>query len=194
MSKGSSFASGVAAIQAALDALGFPSMIIGGIAVIAHGVARTTADVDATLWLDDDGDLPRIVAGLEHAGIEPRIADVLTFARTSRVVLLRHTESNVPLDLSLATLPFEREALEGAMERSFAGVSLRVASVEALIIYKMVAARPRDLDDVEQLLARHPSEVDLDRVRKTIEQFSELLEDSTRPILFADITRRLRAK
>ncbi len=30
-----------------LDSIGHPGTIIGGVAVIAHGVARTTGDIDA---------------------------------------------------------------------------------------------------------------------------------------------------
>ena len=37
------------AVAAALDDLAAPSMIIGGIAVIAAGVPRQTIDVDATV-------------------------------------------------------------------------------------------------------------------------------------------------
>jgi hypothetical protein len=169
-------------------------MIIGGIAVIAHGVARTTADVDATVWLQNEADLAALLDDFSNAGIEPRIADVLAFARKSRVVLLRHAKSRVPFDLSLAALPFELDALNGAVQRSFGGVLLRVASVEALVVYKMVAARARDLEDVEQLLAARGSEVDLDRVRSVIEEFSEVLEDSTRMTLFENIIARRKAK
>lgn len=37
-------------VRRALDKIGVPWMIIGGIAVIAHGVLRQTRDIDATLW------------------------------------------------------------------------------------------------------------------------------------------------
>ncbi len=37
------------ALSAALDELGVPWMVIGGIAVIAHGVQRMTTDIDAVI-------------------------------------------------------------------------------------------------------------------------------------------------
>jgi len=40
----------LAAVQAALDQVGAPAMIIGGMALIAHGVPRLTRDIDATIW------------------------------------------------------------------------------------------------------------------------------------------------
>lgn len=56
------------ALRDGLEALGVPWMIIGGVAVIAHGVPRYTADVDATVsapdepldtlgWFDEDRSL-----------------------------------------------------------------------------------------------------------------------------------------
>jgi hypothetical protein len=37
------------AVAGALDELGAPAMVIGGIAVVARGVPRTTLDIDATV-------------------------------------------------------------------------------------------------------------------------------------------------
>jgi hypothetical protein len=45
------FTSALRALTKALDELGAPSMIIGGIAVIAAGVPRETIDIDATVLL-----------------------------------------------------------------------------------------------------------------------------------------------
>jgi len=40
------------ALDRALSSVGAPWMVIGGIAVIAQGVPRHTADVDAGVWVD----------------------------------------------------------------------------------------------------------------------------------------------
>jgi hypothetical protein len=58
------------ALAAALDALGQPAMIIGGIAVIARGVPRQTIDIDATVSAADL-DLEQVVETL--ATHPPRI-------------------------------------------------------------------------------------------------------------------------
>ena len=49
MAADSQFRSALAALAAALDELNAPSMIIGGVAVIAAGVPRETIDIDATV-------------------------------------------------------------------------------------------------------------------------------------------------
>ena len=98
------------ALAAALGVLGQPAMIIGGIAVIARGVPRLTIDIDATVAAADL-DLGQVVATLATHGITPRVADAVDFARTHQVLLLRHEPTGTPLEVSLAWLPFEIEAL-----------------------------------------------------------------------------------
>jgi hypothetical protein len=44
------FLDAVRALGSALNETRLPWQVIGGVAVIARGVARFTADVDATLW------------------------------------------------------------------------------------------------------------------------------------------------
>jgi hypothetical protein len=43
------FLDALAALRQGLDDVGAPSMIIGGVAVIALGIPRLTVDIDATL-------------------------------------------------------------------------------------------------------------------------------------------------
>lgn len=88
-------------------------MIIGGIAVIARGVPRLTRDVDATV-AGGIIDLSAILDVLRPHGVVPRIDDVAAFAAENQVVLLQHEPSGVDVDLSLAWLPFELDALAAA--------------------------------------------------------------------------------
>jgi predicted nucleotidyltransferase len=113
-------------------------------------------------------------AGHAH-GIEPRTPDALDFAKISRVLLLRHEPTQVELDVSFATLPFEREVIERASEHSVRGIGLRVASPEDIVVMKSLALRPRDVADIEAILELHP-ELDLERIRSLLKTFTEALE------------------
>jgi hypothetical protein len=163
----------------ALSEIDAPAMIIGGIAVIARGVPRQTIDVDATIWGEklDVTDLLRV---LSRHGIVGRIPDVEAFARERQVLLLRHQPTGTPLEISLAWLPFEREALAHAESIDLGGVTLPVARAEDLIVYKAVAWRPRDATDIERLLLVHGESVDRARVLGIVGEFAEILEDPNR--------------
>ena len=84
------------------------------------------------------------------------------------------------LDVSLAWLPFELDAIGRSEVIDYAGVAIRVPRPDDLVIYKLVAARPRDLDDVERLLLLHGASLDLPRIVATVREFADVLEDPGR--------------
>ena len=154
---------------------GLPGMIIGGVAVIALGFPRTTVDIDATVWATLD-DLDSLVGRLERAGIAPRIAGAIDFAKTNRVLLMKHCDSGVPIDISLAVLPFEQEAIAHRRVIDVGGLRMTIPRVDDLLVYKMVASRPQDLRDAEELLLRYVDTVDLSRGRRLVGEFAAVLE------------------
>jgi hypothetical protein len=172
----------LSALQALGDSLrenGAPWLVIGGVAVIAAGVPRLTADIDATvlaLGIDPEA----LLDLLRNHRIVPRISDAVTFAKERQVLLVQHEPSGVPVDLSLAWLPFEEEAIRCGVEGDYAGVRIRLPRPEDLIIYKFVAARPRDLEDAERLLLLYGASLDISRIRRIVREFAEALEDVAR--------------
>jgi hypothetical protein len=167
------------ALERALSGLGATHMVIGGIAVIARGVVRQTDDVDATVWAEE-APLTRLMDRLGREGIVGRIPNVESFAREHQVLLLRHADSRTPIEVTMAWLPFEREALDRADRISFRGLSVPVARAEDLVIYKAVAWRDRDRADIVRLLRAHRGNIDLGRVRRIVEEFAVALEEPER--------------
>ena len=165
-------------------------MVIGGAAVIALGVPRSTAAVDATILAEDPEEL---VATFRSERIVGREADLVELARTYRVLHMVHEPSGVPVDVSLASLPFEEAAIARRQIVRFERVAIPVPRAEDLIVYKLIAARRRDLDDVEMLLVIHGETVDVARVRKVVGEFCEVLEDSSRLRALDDVLKRVRA-
>jgi hypothetical protein len=164
-------------------------MFIGGVAVIALGVPRFTADIDATI-AGAGLDLAWLVEVLGGHGIHPRIPDAVAFARSSQVFLGVHEPSGTPVDLSVAWLPFEEEALSASVACDCAGVEIRVPRAEDLLIYKIIALRARDIEDAEGLLLLHGATMNLHRVRETVRQFAAVLDDSERPQVLEGLLRK----
>lgn len=119
--------------------------------------------------------------------------DALEFTQTSQVLLLRHQPSAVEVDLSLARLEFELEAIAAAELVDIGGISIRVARPEDLIIYKAVAFRPQDQQDIERLLVLYGRHINLDRIRSTIKEFAQALEEPGRFAAFDAIADRVLA-
>ncbi|MGH7785519.1 MAG: hypothetical protein ACRERC_01560, partial [Candidatus Binatia bacterium] len=80
-----------------MRAAGGRGVVIGGVAASILGRPRLTRDVDAMLLLSD-ADWERFVGLADAAGFEPRLPDVLAFARRSRVFLFRHRSSGIDAD------------------------------------------------------------------------------------------------
>lgn len=165
------------ALQEALD--GIPWMVIGGVAVVARGVPRTTRDLDLAVagtatTLDD------LLARLTRCGFTPRNPSPVAFAARTHVLLVQHAASALDIDLTIAWSPFEEEALAAAPPTELAARTVPVARAEDLIIYKLIGGRPVDMADVTELVAHHGQTIDLERIDLLVDQIAEALEDPAR--------------
>ena len=188
-SAGQPFLEALAALTRALGKLPQPSMIIGGVAVILRGVGRHTVDIDSTI-AGEGLAIDSLLAALAEQAIVPRAKGAEDLARRSHVLLVKHSPTEIPLDISLAWLPFELEALDVATEEDFGGVPIRAARAEDLVIYKVIAWRARDREDAEQLLSLWGEQIDVTRVRDWVRQFAEVLEVPERIEEFETLVRR----
>ena len=171
------------ALQRLISRFDDRGVIIGGAAVSILGKARYTEDIDA-MFLLSIKDIPRLLEAASEEGIEPRIENATEFARTSRVVLLKHVISNTNIDVSLGVLPFEQEIVERSIVHQVdAALQIRLPTPEDLIILKAVAHRAKDLEDI-RILADKYTNLDIPRIKKWVKQFAEVLE---MPSLWNDI-------
>lgn len=177
------------ALQECLRRADRRAIVIGGLAASLLGRPRLTRDIDALADVADD-DLDLIIESAAATGIEPRIHDAKGFAVRSRVLLLRHRASQIDIDMVMATLPFEQDAVTSGQYRALGSLEIRLPRVEDLLIMKAIAHRPRDLADIEGLLLAHP-EADIDRARRWIREFAEA---STQPELLEDFDRLVAAR
>ena len=159
-----------------LDATNMPSMVIGGVAASVLGKPRLTQDVDALAILPE-GEWANAVSTAARYGILPRIENPLDFARRSRVLLMRHVESGIDIDVTFGGLSFEQAAIDNSKIHDIGGLRVRLPRVEDLLIMKAVARRPKDLQDIEGLLAAHP-EADVATVRQWVSEFATAMSTS----------------
>ena len=90
---------------------------------------------------------------------------------------LLEAPNGVFIDVSFAAFPFEEEVLDRSSTwQVTSDVQLRTCSAEDLVIYKLVAARLIDIHDVQTVVTRHGSTLDVHRVREWGGRFAELLE------------------
>ena len=160
-------------VVAILDASKISYMLIGGLAVAEWGEPRATLDVDLTLWVEAD-QFEITVANLASR-LAPRTREPVEFARKTRVLPV-HASGGIPVDLIFAQWPFERQAIDQAVERTVGGTPVRVASLEYLLLLKLISDRPKDLDDASALLRRHQGNVDHASLEKQLSGIAAALD------------------
>lgn len=164
-------------LQAFLDARHWDYCFIGGIAVQHWGEPRLTRDVDLALLTGFGGEAEFIDPLL--AQYEGRLPDAREFALARRILLLR-TPSGIGIDISLAALPFEQDAMRRTVLAEYApGLRLRICSPEDLVVMKMLAGRETDLRDVRSILVRQVAgELDSARVEAQLAELAEVSNDA----------------
>ncbi len=167
---------------------GWRSTVIGGLAVQRWGDPRQTRDVDVAL-LTGIGNEAGFIDPLlgRYAGRRP---DARAFALNYRVLLVE-SPAGIPLDISLAALPYEERVIERSSRFELApGSVITTCSAEDLVVLKAFADRPQDWLDVEGVVVRQGRSLDRALVVRELRSLLELKED-VRP---EDQLRRLFAR
>lgn len=150
--------------------------LIGGLAAVFLGRPRVTRDIDAVFWIEDEEIAPLLESGAAF-GYLPRLPDALEFALENRVLLMRHASTSIEADLALGLLPFEQQAVVAATPRDFGGFSLPLPTAEDLVIMKAIAGRPRDIGDIEGIVANTPN-LDNARIRLIVGELAAELGEA----------------
>jgi predicted nucleotidyltransferase len=148
-----------------LNTAGVRYVVVGGLATVLHGYARLTADVDLAVDLAPEEAI-KMIRTLVANGFRPQVpvppeafADpevrevwlrdkhMLAFSLVDQVNPMRVVDLLLKPDVSFDDL------LARSEEVALNNTTVRIASVEDLIVLKRHAGRPQDLADIEQLEA-----------------------------------------
>jgi len=150
--------------------------VFGAQAAIIWGSPRLSADVDVTAAIDLEkvGDF---IKAMRRRGFELTIDDSDFVART-RVVPFIHRASGMPLDVVLAGRGLEEEFLGRAVLVDVDGALIPVIAPEDLIITKILAARPKDIEDVRSVIHERGGSLDEERIRDILALLEQALGQS----------------
>jgi hypothetical protein len=147
--------------------------LFGAQAVTVWGRPRMSADVDVTASVETRHEA--FIDDMGKEGFELRVADWQDFMDRTRVLPFLYRAANLPVDMVLAGPGLEEDFLDRAILVEMSGVSVPVISPEDLLVTKIFAGRPKDLEDVFTVLIRRRGEVDLARVRSLLGMLEEAL-------------------
>ena len=171
----------IALLARELDRAGIAYMVIGGQAVQLYGEARMTQDIDITLGIGTEG-LARVMDVCRACGLNIRTNAPEELVRDTMVLPAIEEKTGIRVDLVFSLTGYERQAIERGRLVELGGTKVRFASLEDLIIHKLVAGRPRDIEDVRIILARNPG-FDRAYTELWLRRFSETLSRDISSVL-----------
>ena len=141
-------------------------VVVGGLALLLHGLDRLTADVDLAIDLSTDAALEavrtlteggyRAMAPVDPVSLaNPELRREWQATRNMKVFSFWDTTNARPtVDVMLAPVVSFDDLWADAALTTIGGVEVRIASVQHLIKMKEAAGRPQDLVDLERLRAK----------------------------------------
>lgn len=172
-----------------LDRLGLEWYLFGAQAAILRGLRRVTVDVDVTVFAPaHDGE--RLILALR--GFALRVEDAADFARTTRVLPLRHRATNLDVDVVLGGPGLERWFLERAEPIEVEGRLVQIPITADLVLMKLIAGRERDIGDVVELVLFDRSAVDLAGLRVQLDELQAAVGEGDLLQALDAVERRLR--
>lgn len=164
-------------LQSRLQSAGFPFCFIGGLAVNRWGEPRYTQDADATVLTQFVDDERLIDYLLIH--FRARRTDAREFALQNRVLLL-FASNGTPLDTALGALDFEKNAIHRATPwRYDSAREIITCSAEDLIVHKAFASRELDWIDVDRILRRQATKLNITQILAELRPLITLKEDAS---------------
>lgn len=143
-------------LVALFDRMSLPYAIMGGIAVRAYGLPRPTYDVDFTLAVPRER-LRGLFAAVEELGYS--IPTAYEGGGVDQVggmplvkIRLYLDGKGIDADMFLAETAFQQEVIARRVTCTVEEQPVSLVTAEDLILFKLIASRPRDLIDVQDIL------------------------------------------
>lgn len=149
-----------------------PYMLIGGQAVLIYGEPRLTKDIDITLGAGAEA-YKILLNIVQKLNLKILISDPLPFMKRTLVLPVSDEESGFRIDFIFSYTPYERQAIDRAVTKEIDNAKIKFASLEDLVIHKIFAGRPRDIEDVKNVLLKNPV-FDKNYIEKWLAEFDKI--------------------
>jgi len=133
-----------------------------------------TRDIDLCLGLGSEG-LDRVVEVCGRCGLKPLPAAPAEFVRETMVLPALDERTGIRVDFVFSATEYERQAIARSRSVELGGVRVHFAAVEDVVIHKLVAGRPRDLEDARGIVAKNPG-LDRGYVERWLSAFDRTLD------------------
>lgn len=161
----------------------------GALALAAWSEPRATADVDVILFIDPEREVDLAIDLVRSAGV---LVDVDTArAAAAQRGMFAGMAGATRVDVFVPSIDFYTVAESRRVRTLIAGRPTWVHSAEVLAVFKMLFFRPKDLIDVERMLAVQGERFDRAFVRAAL---VEMLDEDARIETWDELCRRVETR
>jgi len=162
--------------------------VFGAQALVLRGFPRATADLDVTVLL---GAIPpsRLVAALEKRGFKPSFKDA-AFVAATRVLPVVHKATGFPVDIVLGGPGLEGLFAAAAEKVKVGRLLVPVATATHLVVMKVLAGRPKDIEDAAALLAVQADQIDAKEMTGLVGSLASALAENDILMRLAEARKR----
>lgn len=155
----------------AFDNNSIPYLVIGGQAVLVHGRARLTEDIDIIINADlnDVNKVKKICENLKLVYLDDNID---SFVKKHMVIPVFDDESKFRVDIIFAFTDFELNAIQRGISIRVKNKNVKFAALEDLVVFKVYAGRPEDISDIKNILLMNKN-YDRDYILKWLNIFDK---------------------
>ena len=156
-----------------LNAHNIPYMVIGGQAVLIYGEPRLTKDIDITLGVGVSK-LSEINSIVEKLNLKILVDE--NFVQNTMVLLVIDEKTGIRVDFIFSFSLYEKQAIKRATDIKFGNTIVRFASLEDLVIHKIIAGRAIDIEDVRSIILKNP-DYDTRYIKRWLQEFDKSLNE-----------------
>lgn len=153
-----------------------PWYLFGAQAAIIWGSPRLSADADVTAYVEP-AEVDAFIAAMRRHGFDLVISDS-DFVERTRVLPFIHGKTRMPLDVVLAGRGLEEDFLGRAISVDVQGTPIPVITPEDLIVTKVLAGRPKDIEDIRAVIHERRASLDDARIRAILSVVEQALGQS----------------
>lgn len=141
-------------------------VVVGGIAVMYHGVPRTTTGIDLIVTMKT-AEMGPFVAFLSSHGFHARLEDLTAALKEGSHCTFFYGRSLLRLDIQGVVSEFDRMTLERAVKVNHLGTAVRLATAEDTLVNKVLFQGEQDLRDALGIYVRNKDKLDFPYIEST---------------------------
>ncbi|MGD9396631.1 MAG: DUF6036 family nucleotidyltransferase [Candidatus Thorarchaeota archaeon] len=141
-------------------------VIVGGVAVMYHGVPRTTVDIDIILQLEQE-QISSFTDFLNTNGFSASIDDIQSAFNEKSHSTSFFKETLLRLDIQGVNSDFDKMTLDRAILVDLFGTTIRLGSAEDTFVNKILFQGEQDLRDALGIFKRNSENLDFNYIQST---------------------------